>query len=213
MKEIENFNSRLRITLFKNIHFHIFNKTSELALKLCDFYVQKYADTIFLNPYVYLFLAEIYNEMYGLDLARLFFEKAEKIVNWQFSGGENPILIDIYYTYASILLKQGDSDEEISAEIESLLKKSLALCDKFYDAKSNEKRAKIILQLNLLKLSVEGVMNFEKIEEVTQALDFLNKTKAYKDEASYLNLFIDNLKKVVSDQDNSNDIKSKLIKR
>lgn len=177
LKRCEKEAEDLRIDLIKNIYFHIFNKRNELALKLCDYYVQKYADSISLNPIIYLVLSEIYNETAGLELARLFFEKAVNIINWQFkdSKGEvsNPILIDLYYTFSLILMKNcvnincnfedsrenqtnqtglSEIQEAFYKEIEEYLEKSKILCDKFF-TEQNEKRVKIVLQSSLIKLS------------------------------------------------------------
>jgi hypothetical protein len=226
LKRSEKEAEDLRIDLIKNIYFHIFNKRNELALKLCDYYVQKYADTISLNPIIYLVLAEIYNETAGLELARLFYEKAVNIINWQFGNNKgevsNPILIDLNYTFSLILMKncvtnfedsresqiqQSQIQEAFYKEIEELLDKSKLLCDKFFNTE-NEKRVKIVLQSSLIKLShYENYSENEDelgcssiiaeiIEEVIKSMEYLRKNGLYKEEASYLNLFVDVLKSV-----------------
>jgi len=128
-KLIENSQKEFRLKLVKIIYFYLSEKQFEIALKLCDYYVQKYNETIFLNPVIYMILAEIYNAISGIDLARLFYEKALSILDWQFPKKNNPLLIDILYSFCLILLKNVDS-EEMLLEIEDLLENCMKLCDK-----------------------------------------------------------------------------------
>jgi len=143
LKETERNLEEQRISLVKNIYFHIFNKRIELALKLCDFYFQKYADTIFLNPIIYLILCEIYSDISGINLARLIFQKAINILNWQFPVEINPLLINLNYTFSLILMKHNmnliDCDSFLNnenvylqsqQEILELLEKSKTLSEK-----------------------------------------------------------------------------------
>ncbi len=113
----------------KIIYFYLSNKQNETALKLCDYYVQKYNETLFLNPVIYMILAEIYNVINGIELARLFYEKAISILDWQFPNQSNPLLIDIYYSFSLVLLKNV-STEEMLYEIEDLLENCVKLCKK-----------------------------------------------------------------------------------
>ena len=64
----------------------------------------------------------------------------------------------------------------------------------------NEKKIKIVLQSCLIKLthyennnnSQEYSLNFgQVVNEILSCLDFLRKVELYKEEAIYLNLFID----------------------
>jgi hypothetical protein len=198
-RENERNNEEYRILLIKNIHFHILNKKSELALKLCDYYVQRYSDTIFLNPIVYIILAEVYNESSGVQLARLFFQKAVDILKWQFGSFENPLLIDMYYTFSLILLKQPDVAEFLE-DIDSLLNRASKLCDKFF-TEMNDKKVKINLQLCLLdftKYELDGgvgSLNFNSlIDNIEIGLDYLRKKEKLREESVYLNIFIDLMK-------------------
>jgi hypothetical protein len=201
-RENERMNEEYRILLIKNIHYHILNKKSEIALKLCDYYVQKYTETIFLNPIIYIILAEVYNESSGVELARLFFEKAVNILIWQFGKFENPLLIDMYYTFSLILMKQGEVVDYLD-EIEGLLNRSINLCEKFF-SDINEKKVKLGLQLCLLEftrseLDGQNIINFSNLlDSIVVNLDYLNKKEKYREECVYLNLFIDHMKNIPS---------------
>jgi hypothetical protein len=128
-KVIEDSQEDLRLKLIKTIYLYLSEKQNEIALKLCDYYVQKYNETISLNPVIYIILAEIYNLVSGIELARLFYEKAVSIIEWQFPANNNPLLVDVLYSFSLILLKNVDS-EEMLLEIEDLLDNCLKLCKK-----------------------------------------------------------------------------------
>lgn len=129
MKHYEENYEEQRIKLVKSIDFYLGKKAYDISLKLCDFYVQKFNETIFLNPIIYIILAEIYNLNSGIDLARLFYEKALNILDWQYPDKSNPVLIDVYYTFSLILLKNINS-EDMLLEIESLLEDCLGMANK-----------------------------------------------------------------------------------
>ena len=128
LKEGEKTNEFTRINLIKMIYNHIYTKKYELALKMCDYYLIKYSETLFLNHVVYIMLAEIYNMFEGFEYSRLFYEKALTILCWQFSV-DNPALIEIYYSFALIMLKQVDLNE-LYEEIFTLLEKATLLAEK-----------------------------------------------------------------------------------
>lgn len=197
MKANEKINDENRVLVMKSIYWHLFNKQPEIAHKLCDHYLQKFAETIFLNPLLYLILSEIYNESQGVELSRLFFEKAVTILEWQFPKNDNPLIVDIFYTFSLILMKQPDVSLFFS-EIEELLEKSKLLCKKFFND-SHEKTVKINLQLILVKFAkYEGNdADFDPVlDDLDKNLEYLSKSELFREESIYLNLFIDMMKNI-----------------
>jgi hypothetical protein len=211
LKANEKRNDENRVFIIKSIYWHLFNKQPEIALKQCDYYLQKYAESIFLNPLLYLILSEIYNESQGIEYSRLFYEKAVSIIEWQFPKNDNPLIVDILYTFSLILMKQPDISVFFT-EIEELLEKSKLLCKKFFND-SHEKTVKINLQLILVKFAkYDGVYeDFSYIlDELDNNLERLSKNNLYKEESIYLNLFIDMMKPIHTILE---DTKAKYIKR
>jgi len=128
LKESEKTNESTRINLIKIIYNHIYSKKYEIALKMCDYYLIKYSETLFLNHVIFIILAEIYNLIEGVEYSRIFYEKALCLIGWQFSE-DNPSLIDIYYSFVLVLLKQVDLDD-LYEEIFLLLEKATNLAEK-----------------------------------------------------------------------------------
>jgi len=94
-----------RLDLFKFIYCLISIKDYEMALFICDQYSQKYSETLFLNPFLYLILSEIYSEFISIELGNNFFNKCVDLINWMYGNNKSPLLIDAYYTYSNILFK------------------------------------------------------------------------------------------------------------
>ncbi len=202
-KKAEKEKEDYRVSLIRSIYYHVYNKRNELALKLCDYYLQKFADTLFLNPIIYLILAEVYSETHGASLARMFFEKALNLVLWQFPGDANPILIDMYYTFSLILFKQNieNPDEDNLAEIEEHLTKSHNLCKKFFP-EEHEKKLKITLQICLVKLTRDIKSYSESLfEDILKSIIILQNKRMLKEAVIYLNLFVDLLNPIVNVQE------------
>ncbi len=131
IKNNENNNHNERTILIKTISANMLMKRYEIALKLCEYYNQKYAETIFLNSYVYIVLSEIYFEIEGVHTAQIFFEKSKHIMQWQF-GDENPFLIDVLYCFSSILMKNEEKTKGSEYLLEGIFKELIFLCNKVY---------------------------------------------------------------------------------
>ena len=156
----------LRIDQFKLIYNLITNKKYELALNICDHYSLKYSETIFLNPLLNLLLAEIYSELLSVELSFAFFEKSISVVNWLYGENKSPLLIDIYFTFAVILLKHTNLDNKeqnnsknsnINSvcyinEVKSNLQKAINLSNELFN-EEYVKGIKADIQLNIFEIS------------------------------------------------------------
>lgn len=127
-KEADYQSQTERINLIKNIYTFIYSKKNELAVKLCDYFLQKYSNTFSLNYIIFSILAESFNFTDGLETARIFYDKAVEFVSWQF-GDEHPSLVDLHYSFVLILLKQHSISENYN-EIFCLLDKAAFIAQK-----------------------------------------------------------------------------------
>ena len=98
-KQYDVLKDKRKINLINSIYNSIINKNFENALKLCDDYIQQFTNTIFNNSIVYMDLAQIYNELNGIDYAKMFFEKSLFIINWLFPLQNCYILFVRYMCY------------------------------------------------------------------------------------------------------------------
>ena len=210
VKKTKSFNrmeDETRIDLFKFIYNLIGIKNYEMALYICDHYAQKYYETLFLNPLLYLILAEIYSEIISVELSEVFFNKSINLVNWMYGEDKSPLLIDIYYTYSNILLKYWKGKEEDNEKkneyfikIKSYLTKTVKLSQSLF-GNMNEKELKPIAQLIILDLSVylSSTNNIQEQEVLQYILKFeeivnrLSCNSLFIEELAYINLFIDTI--------------------
>ena len=120
----ENSNHNMRTMLIRLISSNMLSKRYEIALKLCESYNQKFSETIFLNSNIFIILAEIYYELDGIETAQFFFDKSKYLIKWQYQE-DNPFLIDILYSFSSILMKNLKENEK---KLEDILKELMRLC-------------------------------------------------------------------------------------
>lgn len=193
LKRYEELNDNTRINLVKEIYLFMCEKNYSYSLKLCDYYIQKFSDTVFLNSFVYLFLAEIYNETNGIEYSKLFIEKTKDLMNWLYPDNNCFFIADCYYTFSLIFLKQNDSYiKEHVHEINEYLNKSNELSQKYYKSK-DEKSIKIRLQMIIFKLSYlnSNELLIKDYQMIIHYLDYFHSNQKYTTEIAYLDLFID----------------------
>lgn len=187
-KEMESMTDETRIELVMEIYQLIYHKKYELSLKLCDYYVQKFTDSIFLNPIVYLILLEIYNQTIGIDLAKLFFDKCSLILNWLYPNNSCHLIVDVYYTYSLMLMKQSENYINSNMKyISDIIIRSKDLAEVFYNS-SNEKFIKINLQYHLFNYLYRRIKL--PVDEVISSI-CLMESADFSIKEIYLQLFID----------------------
>ena len=211
--------NKKRINTINSIYKEIINKKYENGLKLCDYYIQSFNDTLFNNSLIYINLSFIYNEINGIEYAKMFFKKSIDIFNWLFPYENCYIIFEIYYKYILILMKQKEEFIRNNFdEIIEIFEKCENYSKKFFENKViyKLKIQKIIFDLsyrignnndNNNNISInEDIMN-EYYKEVINCINDMrlfnnnndndiNINKNYwKEEMNILNLFIDLFKK------------------
>lgn len=116
----------IRISIFKFINYLLRGKNYEMALNICDHYNQRYSETLFLNPLIYLILSELYSELLSIEISIYFFEKSINVLNLIYGKDKNPLLINSYYTF-SIILSKFNENKNFDSKIENYLKKAISL--------------------------------------------------------------------------------------
>lgn len=215
-KQIANFksfdlsNNHNRICIVNSIYNYILKKQYHLAVKLCDYYLEKYSDSLFLNCIVYMYLGEIYNVIKDISFAKMFFDKAIATVKWLY-GYRCHFLFEIEYNLLLVLLKQ--SDEYIMKNLEEI-KKVLGECEKLSQHFYKKIHYKVgiqqcIFELNYVKPS--DTIEDELWEEYGKVKEYLREMKENKEkgEELYWDLFIDLFGKFIN---TPKEIKSELIK-
>lgn len=215
-KQIANFksfdlsNNHNRICIVNSIYNYILKKQYHLAVKLCDYYLEKYSDSLFLNCIVYMYLGEIYNVIKDVSLAKMFFNKAIETVKWLY-GNKCHFQFEIEYNLLLVLLKQ--SDEYIMKNLDEI-KNVLNECEKLSKHFYKKMHYKVgiqqcIFELNYVKQS-EAVED-ELWKEYRKVKEYLHEMKenGEKGEELYWDLFIDLFGKFIN---TPKEIKSDLIK-
>ena len=121
-KMFAEYDEELRINNFKFIYYLLKNRNYEMALNICDNYTEKYKDTLFLNPLLFLLLAEIYSELLSVEYSIFYFEKSISLLNWMYGENNSPLAIDVYYTFSNILQKFNESNQYTEKIVEYLNK-------------------------------------------------------------------------------------------
>ena len=201
-KEFDISNNQNRIYLLNSIYTYITHKQFYLALKLCDFYLQKYNDTLFLNPIIYINLSEIYYEINDdISYAKLFFNKAETVLNWLFPDNNCHFIFELNYRYLLILLKQNDN---VIKSNESEIQGQMIKCEQLSEIYFNKIHYKLKIQkllyiVNYIWKDEEDKREESEIrrmfDEIKQCLnEMVNENGINKNECGdwlYWNLFID----------------------
>ena len=204
-KQYDNLKDKRRLNLINSIYNYIINKKFEDALKLCDDYIQQFTDTIFNNSIVYMDLAQIYNELNGIDYSKMFFEKSLFIINWLFPLQNCYILFELNYKFLLILMKQNeDYIKENKNDIIEMFNKCEELSKRFYNKIIYKVGIqKIIFEINYIYKENKSEISKEEIkiiyENVKLNMDDLRKNnelninneKFFKEEVLYWDLFID----------------------
>ena len=204
-KQYDVLKDKRKINLINSIYNSIINKNFENALKLCDDYIQQFTNTIFNNSIVYMDLAQIYNELNGIDYAKMFFEKSLFIINWLFPLQNCYILFELHYKYLLILMKQNqDYIKENKNEIINLINKCEELSKRFYKKIIYKVGIqKIIYEMNFVLKENQSEVNEEEIWKLYNNVNLnmddmrkrsetnLNNQNFWKEEMLYWDLFID----------------------
>ena len=162
------------------------SKEYSTALKLCDYYVQRYTDTIYLNSVVYMYLAEIYNEIENVDIAKMFIEKSIHIIKNSF--GENYFFYVIYYNYFLIMMKQNDGFIRNNFEqIKDIMKN----CEEYSKKYLGKVDSVITMQKMIFYISYGGKEMSEKEVEHCYNIICECMSNIKKGQALYWSLLID----------------------
>ncbi len=204
-KKYDNMKDKRKLNLINSIYNNIINKNFEDALKLCDDYIQQFTDTIFNNSIVYMDLAQIYNELNGIDYAKMFFEKSLLIINWLFPLQNCYILFELNYKFLLILMKQNeDYIKENKNIIIEMFNKCEELSKRFYNKIIYKVGIqKIIFEINYIYKVNKSEISKEEIKKVYENVKLnmddlrknselnINNEKFLKEEMLYWDLFID----------------------
>ena len=204
-KQYDVLKDKRKLNLINSIYNSIINKNFENALKLCDDYIQQFTNTIFNNSIVYMDLAQIYNELNGIDYAKMFFEKSLFIINWLFPLQNCYILFELHYKYLLILMKQNqDYIKENKNEIINMINKCEELSKRFYKKIIYKVGIqKIIYEMNFVLKENQSEVNEEEIWKLYKNVNLnmddmrkrsemnLNNQNFWKEEMLYWDLFID----------------------
>lgn len=208
-----------RLDLFKFINSLISIKDYEMALFICDQYSQKFSETLFLNPFLYLILSEIYSEFISIELGNNFFNKSVDLINWMYGNDKSPLLIDAYFSYSNILFKHirnkklhvneeiheenHDNDEVYIGLISVYLDKTINIVIEIFGSEHEK-----VIKPQLLKLLVESFylkyrISISLLDELYVNFEVLfdkfNRKGLFVEEHLFVNLLIDHLEKYISD--------------
>lgn len=208
-----------RLDLFKFINSLISIKDYEMALFICDQYSQKFSETLFLNPFLYLILSEIYSEFISIELGNNFFNKSVDLINWMYGNDKSPLLIDAYFTYSNILFKhirnkklnineeiheENHENEEfyiglISAYLDKTINVGIEIFGNEHEKVIKPQLLKLLVESFYLKYSINTCLLHELYVNFEILFDKLNKKGLFVEEHLFVNLLIDHLEKYISE--------------
>ena len=211
LKSSDENNDSNRICVANTIYNYILNKKKTLAVKLCDYYLNKFTDIPFLNAAIYMYLGEVYNDIKGFEFSKLLFDKARAISHTLYPG-LNSFEFEVEYNYLLVMMKQNDEFiEENVKEISETIDKCEMISRKFF----GKVHYKVGIQKCILDLGYKMERDAEekKIWEVyNKVREYINemKEKGDKGEGVYWDLFIDLFGAL---SNTPKEIKSEMIQR
>ena len=120
--------------LFNVIISNINQNELNLALKNCDYFIEKYKTSIsFIHSLIYLCISFIYNKSSNFELSENYFNKSSIYLNWLFPKGNCSVVLDVYYSFLSVFVEICLDDEGFAYENRQIIEESLDECDKLWE--------------------------------------------------------------------------------
>ena len=117
----EKFDEFQKFNLFFIILSNIVQNEINLALKNCEYFLEKYKASIsFLHSLIYLCISFIYNTLSNFDLAEKYYEKCIFYLKWLFHSENNYLFFEVEYKHLLILLN--NEENIILKNIENIVK-------------------------------------------------------------------------------------------
>ena len=144
--------------LFNVIISNINQNELNLALKNCDYFIEKYKTSIsFIHSLIYLCISFIYNKSSNFELSENYFNKSSIYLNWLFPNKNNFLFFEFEYKHLSILLNNEENIIIKNMEnIETIFETCDKMWNKFYcDSDNNELKMDNIIFKIYFKINCE----------------------------------------------------------
>ena len=188
IKQYEKLEEEQRLNLLKIIVLNINQDEINMALKNCEYFLEKYkGKIIFLHPLVYLCLSFLYIKMNNYELSEKYYKMSSKYLNWLFPNKNNCLFFELEYKHLLILLN--NEKDNIMKNEENIIN-IIEQCEKMWKKYNN------------------GSENIElKLDEIIFRIYFRINDEEKNDENYLCNIYYNNIKPLL------NEFEGKLKKR
>ena len=169
IKMPEKFEKSQMFNLFNVIISNINQNELNLALKNCDYFIEKYKTSIsFIHSLIYLCISFIYNRSSNFELSENYFNKSSIYLNWLFPNNNNFLFFEFEYKHLSILL---NNEENIIIKNMENIETIFETCDKmwnkfYFNSDNNELKMDNIIFKIYFKINCEKKNDVKYLDNV-----------------------------------------------